>query len=293
MLRSPKTWLVAAGAAMALTLSACGSDDSPNASSAEFEAGTKMAEIAKAGKLKVGTLATYPLLGQQTLDGYSGFDIEIAKGIAKRLGLTEKQVEFTPVTTPTREAFLQQGTVDLITAGYVMTPERDKVIDFAGPYLQSPSGLMVKTDSTITGFDSLNGKKLCAAAGSTHEEFVKATYPDIKLTLFDSSAKCRDAVLNGQVDASTTERSVLSSFVSESDDKLKVLDDVSYLDDNYYGIGVQQTDDRVFCEWINDQLTDMFENGEWVEAWDKTMGTVLGAAPTPPTVRSCDKATSE
>ncbi|MBE4719527.1 transporter substrate-binding domain-containing protein [Pseudarthrobacter sp. AB1] len=285
-----KTGVATVLTCIALTLGACGSAE--NVGPSKFAEGTKMASIASKGELTVGTLSTYPLLGMRGLGTYTGFDIEIAKQIAKRLGISEDHINFVPVTTPTREAFLAQGKVDLVTAGYAMTKERAKVIDFAGPYLNAPNGLYTKADSPIANFSDLQGKSLCAINGSVQQTYLDEHYPEIKLTLFDTSAKCADAVLNGQVDAATTERTVLAGFVHESAGKLKALD-VSYLEDNNYGIGVTKTDDKVFCKWINDQLTDMYQDGSWAKAYKDTLGTGLGDTPEPPKIRSCDNSVSQ
>lgn len=273
----------------AVVLAACGSGGSTGAAAANYPAGSKMAAIAKSGKVRIGVQTTYPLVGAQTLDGYDGLDIRIAEALAGKLGLSKDQIQFVPVTTPTREAFLQQDKVDFIVAAYTITQERTKVIDFAGPYLESPSILMVRAGNPlgIQSLQDMSGKKLCAAEGSAQEAYIKQQEPEVApgLTLFDSSAKCRDAVLDGQVDASTTESAIQASFVSQNRDKLAIVNK-PYLD-SFYGIGVKQEPDKTFCEWINTSLKELEADGTWAKAYEGTLGTVLGTAPQPPAVGSC------
>lgn len=275
----------------AAVLSGCGGGGGGGADASQFPEGSKMAEIAGAGKLRVGTQTAYPLIGQQTLDGYDGFDVKIAEAIAEKLGLSADDVEFVPVTTPTREPFLQQGKVDIAVAAYSITEERQKVVDFAGPYLHSPGGLMVQAGNPqgIKAIGDLVGKKLCTPEGGSYEVYLREHKPEVakSMVLPDSSAKCRDAVLNGTVDASTTDEVILASFVAQSAGKLELVDD-NFMD-NYYGIGVPQSTDDVFCKWLNETLTGMYEDGTWEKAYDKTLGTVLGEAPEPPKVGSCDE----
>ena len=73
-----------------------------------------------------------------------GLDIELAEALAGQLGIAKNKIQFVPVTTATREAFLEQNKVDMIVAAYTMTAERNQVVDFAGPYLESPSVFLVK-----------------------------------------------------------------------------------------------------------------------------------------------------
>lgn len=294
-MKLPKVTLAIGTLAASAALVACGGggggDNVEDVDANSFPDGSRMAALADAGKIKVGVQTTYPLIGQQTLDGYSGFDIEVAKGIAAQLGISEDGVEFVPVTTPTREAFLQQDKVDIVVAAYTINDEREKVVDFAGPYYEAPSALMVPSGNPdgIEALDDMEGKKLCVAAGSVQEAAIRELNPRVakSLVFFDSSAKCRDSVLNGSVEASSTEAAILASFVFESDDKLEVVgqEDPYYV--GYYGIGVKQEDDPIFCEWVNEALATMQEEGTWTEAFDSTLGTVLGDAPTPPEIGTC------
>jgi glutamate transport system substrate-binding protein len=258
-----------------------------SAGAAEFPSGSKMAELAKAGKIKVGVQTQYPLIGMKTLSGYEGFDVDIARLLAAKLGIKNENIEFVPVTTPTREPFLEQQKVDMVIAAYSITPNREKVIDFAGPYLPSPSGVMVKTGNPlgIKTMDDLIGKHLCGPSGSNQESYISAHFPEVRKTmvLFDSSAKCAQAVINGQADASTTEVAILAALAKQNEGQLQVLG-INY-DMSLYGIGLTKTEDKTFCKWINKTLTELEKDGSWAKAYNGTIGTVVpGGAPKPPEV---------
>jgi glutamate transport system substrate-binding protein len=258
-----------------------------SAGAVDFPAGSKMAELAKAGKIRVGVQTQYPLIGMKTLSGYEGFDVDIARLIAAKLGIKKENIEFVPVTTPTREPFLEQQKVDMVIAAYSITPNREKVIDFAGPYLPSPSGVMVKTGNPlgIKTMDDLIGKHLCGPSGSNQESFISAHFPEVRKTmvLFDSSAKCAQAVINGQADASTTEVAILAALAKQNEGQLQVLG-INY-DMSLYGIGLTKTEDKTFCKWINKTLIELEKDGSWAKAYNETIGTVVpGGAPKPPEV---------
>lgn len=282
---------IALAAGMVGCSGATAAPSGPSASVSDFPEGSKMAEIAEAGSLKVGVQTTYPLIGMQNLQGFEGIDIEIAKLLADSLGVANDKIEFVPVTTPTREPFLQESKVDLVLAAYTVTQEREDVIDFAGPYLESPFAFLVPAGNpkNIETLDDLEGLKLCTASGGSPEQKIRELAPAVAkdMVLFDSSAKCRDSVLNGSVDASTTEQAILASFVADNPDDLEVVTSAKPYARGFYGIGVRQEANPVFCEWINEELTEMFEDGRWEKAYDDTLGTVLGAAPTPPKLGTC------
>lgn len=281
--------------ALVATLVGCsggagGSSDADVAAS-EFPEGSKMAALAEAGTMKVGVQTTYPLIGMQTLNGFEGIDIEIAKLIGESLGIAEDGIEFVPVTTPTREPFLQEGKVDMILAAYTVSQEREDVVDFAGPYLESPFAFIVPKGNPegIESLQDLKGLKLCTASGGLPEQKVRELAPDVAkdMVLFDSSAKCRDSVINGSVDAATTEQAILASFVAEDPDEIEVVTEDEPYATGFYGVGVRQVSDPEFCTWINGQLKDMFEDGRWAQAYNDTLGTVLGEAPEPPQLGTC------
>jgi len=279
-------------AAVCMAVGVLSGISSSGANAADFPAGSKMAELAKLGKIKVGTQTQYPLIGMKTLSGYEGFDVEVAKLIAKKLGISESNIEFVPVTTPTREPFLQQNKVDMVIAAYTITPSRWKVIDFAGPYLPSPSGIMVQTGNPlkVKAFPDMEGKRLCAPSGSSQEAYLSKNFPKVRETavLFDSSAKCAQAVINGQADASTTDIPILAALAKQNDGKLEVID--FQYDLATWGIGLPKTDDKSFCQWINKALSESYSDGSWADAYKKTIGTVVpGAVPAPPKSSNCSE----
>jgi len=129
---------VAGLAITALTLSACGSGstDAPKVTAKpSLEAGTTMAKIAAAGKIKVGTKFDQPGFGLKGLDGkLSGFDVEVAKIIAGAMGVTADNIEWVESPSKLREELIEKGSVDLVAATYTINDKRKERITFAGPY---------------------------------------------------------------------------------------------------------------------------------------------------------------
>ena len=287
---------LALAAALSLTMTACGGDDdgdevaAPEAS-ASFEAGTRMAELAKAGKLRVGTKFDQPLFGQKGLSGDpEGFDVEIAKIIAAKLGIAADDIEFVESVSANREPFLEQGRVDLVVATYTINDKRDKIVDFAGPYFLAGQDILVAKGNPkgITGPETLKGKKTCSVSGSTPAATMQEKYKltTSELVLFDAYTKCRDALSNGQVDAVTTDNVILSGYVSGDPEKFELLGKT--FTEEPYGIGIPEGQEE-FCDFINDTLKEAAEDGSYEEAFKKTAGTVIETVPTLPAPRGCDK----
>lgn len=283
--------LLAGGAAAAasLALAACGGsedggDDVASVDPGSFPEGSTMARLAEAGAITIGTKFDQPLFGQAGPDGKPvGFDVEIGKIIAGKLGISPDKIEWIETVSANREPFLQNGQVDLVIATYTINDKRKEVVDFAGPYYIAGQALMVAADNTtITGEDALSGAKVCSVEGSTPAEYIATNHPEAELVTFDTYSKCVTELNNGQIDAVTTDNVILAGFVAADKEKLKMVADGATFTEEPYGIGLKKGDDD-FRAFLNDTLEASFEDGSWAKAWEATAGTVL-PTPEPPEI---------
>lgn len=259
---------------MAAGMAACGGDDAGSGSS-----GSKgIIAKAESKKLVIGVKADQPGLGLQTGSTYSGFDIEIAKIVAKGLGVPDTGIEWKTTVSANRQPYIEQGQVDLVVATFTITDERKKSVNFAGPYYVAGQDLLVPTASTITGPESLAGKKVCSVSGSTPAKRIQTDYKDAKLQQFDSYSKCVTALAGGQVDAVTTDDIILAGYASQEQyaGKFKVVGKT--FSSEPYGIGLKK-DDTAGCNKINDILKASATDGSYKKAWDDTLGKSGKAAP--------------
>jgi glutamate transport system substrate-binding protein len=291
------TRYAAALAAAGVVLAGCSSnagnqnEQAANSSAAvatdvSFEAGTTMAKLNEAGAITIGTKYDQPGFGllNPTTKVPEGFDVEMGKLIAAKLGIPEDKITWTETVSANREAFIQNGQVDIVVATYTINDKRKEVVDFAGPYYEAGQDIMVAKGNPekIEGPDDLAGKNVCSVEGSTPAENIRTKYPQAQLTLFDVYSKCADALTNGQVDAVTTDNVILTGLVAGNPDGFELVGNP--FTQEPYGIGLAKGD-NAFRTFINDTLQDSFDDGSWADAWDRTAGAISGTeAPEPPTI---------
>jgi glutamate transport system substrate-binding protein len=291
------TRYAALAAATGLLLAGCSSEAGNQASDASkstaavetdvnFEPGTTMARLHDAGKITVGTKYDQPgfgLLNPQTKEP-EGFDVEIAKIIAAKLGLKADAITWTETVSANREPFIQNGSVDIVVATYTINDKRKEVVDFAGPYYEAGQDIMVAKGNPekIEGPDDLAGKKVCSVEGSTPAQNIRDNYPEAQLTTYDVYSKCADDLKNGNVQAVTTDNVILTGLVAGSPDDFELVGNPFTKEP--YGIGLKKGDTE-FRNFINDVLEESFDDGSWADAWDRTAGDISGQeAPEPPKV---------
>ncbi len=288
---------VAAVAVATATTAACGQQAQlgssgasapPVASNVKFEAGTTMAKLNQAGALRVGTKFDQPLFGLKGLDGNPiGFDVEIAKIIASKLGIPADKITYTETPSKIREDVIANAQVDLVAATYTINDARKERISFAGPYYVAGQDLMVAADNTtITGPDSLKGAnaRVCSASGSTPAKNIEKYVDAANIVLFDVYSKCADALRNKQVDVVTTDNVILLGLVESGQKAFKLVG--KPFTKEPYGIGITKGDVK-FCEFINTTLTEAVADGSYAKAWTGTAGKVQPAVPELPVAGAC------
>jgi len=246
-----------------------------------------MARIQDAGTIRIGTKFDQPLFGlKNPITGNpEGFDAEMGKLIAAKLGIPANKIEWVETVSANREPFLEQGRVDAVIATYTINDKRKQVIDFGGPYYIAGQSLMVQAGNpeAITGPDDLSGKNVCSVEGSASSTNIRDLVPTTNVVLFDSYSKCSDALKNGQVQAVTTDNTILAGLRSLDPDSFELVD--TTFTQEPYGIGIAKGREDLVA-FIDDSLQQAFDNGEWSTAWDDTAGKILGDAPAPPRLDS-------
>lgn len=251
----------AAAVTLALGLAACSSDDGGD-------------------KLKIGIKYDQPGLGLKEGNDYTGFDVEVARYVAEKMGTSADDIQWVQAPSAQRETLLETGQVDMIVATYSITDSRKEKVSFAGPYFIAGQDLLVRVDDeSITGPESLEGKRLCSVTGSTSAQTLQEQVPGVNLQEFGTYSECVSALQSNAVDAVTTDDTILAGYAAQPQyqGQLKVVG--ASFTEELYGIGIQKGDvDK--CEQINEALTEMIDDGSWQTAFDETLGTA-GFVPGP------------
>jgi glutamate transport system substrate-binding protein len=269
---------VALAAASMIALAGCaGSSDSTDSGSTPepaptFAAGTTMEKLSEAGTITIGTKFDQPLFGLTALDGTpEGFDVEIGKLIAKKLGISEDKIVWKEAVSANREPFIQNGEVDIVVATYTINDKRKEVISFAGPYYMAGQSILVKADNKdIKSEKDLVGQPVCSVTGSTPAANLAELGAEPLLT--DTYTNCLEPLRGGQVVAVSTDNVILAGLAAQNEGEFKVVG--KPFTEEPYGIGLAH-DDTDFRNFINDTLEESYKDGSYEEAWKKTAGTVL------------------
>ncbi|GAA4620285.1 glutamate ABC transporter substrate-binding protein [Actinoallomurus vinaceus] len=255
-------------------------DAAPTARGSDIPAGSLMAKIKSRGTLIVGGTETAALFSlKDPISGKTrGFDAGLAAMLAKYI-IGKPDVKLMQVSVNTREALLQNGTVDTVFATYTITPERAKKVAFAGPYYSSGDAILVKKgEKSINSASDLNNRTVCTETSSVAANDIKKAAPKAKVVLFDQNTQCVQAVEDGRADAYVLDQGILLGDAYR-DHKVTVVGQPFTTEP--YGIGLSQSAPEMKT-FVNNWLKLIQTNGQWSELWKATIGTaVSGDAPRP------------
>ncbi|MFG2474417.1 glutamate ABC transporter substrate-binding protein [Streptomyces fagopyri] len=246
---------------LAVTATACGSDDKKDSDSS---GGGK--------EITIGIKFDQPGIGQKTPQGYSGFDVDVATYVAKKLGYAADRIKWKETKSADRENALSRGDVDFIAASYSITPERQQKVDFAGPYLLAHQDVLIRADDdTIKSPSDLNSKKLCSVTGSTSAQNVHDKLaPKAQLQKYPTYSACLTGLQNKAIDALTTDDSILAGYASQATFKGKFKLGGFKMSNENYGIGVKKG--SALKAKINTALESMVSDGSWEKAVTANFG---------------------
>ena len=277
--------MVLAGA-MALSMTACGSSNSAaettaaDTEAAESQAEETTAEEAKTtdgGTLIVGFDQDFPPMGFVGDDGeYTGFDLELAQEVAKRLGLEYKAQ---PIAWDSKDMELESGNIDCIWNGFTMTGREDDYT-WTEPYMANQQVFVVANDSDINSQADLAGKIVEVQADSSAEAALKeapeltATFKEL-LTTADYNTAFMD-LEQGAVDAIAMDVIVAGYQIQQRNADFKILDDS--LSEEEYGVGFKKGNTEL-RDKVQSTLEEMAEDGtlqEVSEKWFSKDVTTIG-----------------
>ena len=254
----------------------------PVADAATIAANTWASKIKQAGVLRLGGTQTsnlFSLLNEK--DGkMRGFDAGLAQLIARYILGDGAKIQFTQVTSSTREQVLMNDQVDMVLATYSITPAREEKVSFAGPYYTSQAGVLVKANNTtIKSYEDLAGKKVATQAGSTGPAILAQYAPKAVVQEFQTHQEAMDALRQGRVDAYVTDYTLLLNALSLGNGETKLAGKPFGAPDPY-GVGLPKGSDGV--AFVNAFLKKVEADGTWAKLWTISIGDRTGSTVVPP-----------
>ena len=222
-------------------------------------------------KLIIGVDDTFAPMGfRDENNELVGFDIDLAKMIAEKLGV---EIEFQPIDWAMKETELNANNIDLIWNGYTITEKRKEQVNFTAPYLENRQIIVVLADSNINSKSDLSGKTLSVQKESSALEAVMkdsdfaSSLKDGAPVEFDTNIDCFMDLEAGRSNAIVCDE-VLARYVMKQRgaEKYRVLED--NFGEEEYGIGVRKSDTELL-EQLNKALEEARNDGSYDALYQK------------------------
>ncbi|WP_418223431.1 cysteine ABC transporter substrate-binding protein [Clostridium isatidis] len=251
-------------------------------SSKEEQTASGIDAIKEAGVVRIGVFSDKPPFGFVDEKGENqGYDVYLAKRIAKDLLGDESKVEFVLVEAANRVEYLQSNKVDIILANFTQTPEREEVVDFAKAYMKVDIGVVSPDGSPIKSIDNLKGKQLIVNKGTTAEAFFTKNYPEIELVGYEQNTEAFNALLDGRGAALAHDNTLLFAWARENKGFTTYIDSLG--DESVIAPAVKKGNTEL-KEWLDEEITKLTQEGFFREAYDATLLPAFGDTVDPASV---------
>ncbi len=194
-----------------------------------------------------------------TTGNIEGFDVDIARYIAKDLIGNERKIEFVEVTPNTRIEAVTSSRVDMVIATMTVTPQRQFLIDFSQPYYIAGQTALVRDDSDIFSFSDLKRKSIIVVLGTTAEKNIRNIIPNAKIVGYKDYSSAFQAFKEGKADAISTDDTILSGFLADNNTGFRMLK--NRISREPYAVGIKQQDDKKLKNALDVIVTRMKKDG--------------------------------
>ncbi|APT93314.1 ABC transporter [Corynebacterium phocae] len=240
----------------------------------------RVPRILARGRLIVGVDQSNNLMSyRDTVTGdLRGFEVDIAREIARDIFGDPGKVDFRFVTSAGRVPALQRGDVDIIIRSMTVTAKRQEQLEFSLPYMVAHTRMLVETRSGIRSLDNMAGRTACATRGSTSVEWVRDRAPEADILITNNWGDCLMALQLGQVDAIVTDDALLSGMKAQDPYTAIVGEKLST---ELYAVGVASGNNGLVRQ-VNSTLQRIRSDGTWDDIFDEWLGQYLPRPTLPP-----------
>ncbi len=251
----------------------------------QFAPGSTMATIRKNNMLVVGVdegTQGWGFRDPKSAD-IKGLDVDLLGAVAEAIfrdGNPGAHLKFKTLTTAERIAAVKNGDVDMVASLLTATCGRWQDVDFSTEYYEAHQDVLVPADSTVSSLADLAGKTVCATRGSTSIEHIHEMVPKANLFPVAARSDCLVALQEGEVDAITSDDTILASFqAQEKRTTTRLLDNSSFQPEPYAIAIAKGHEDLV--RFVNSVLEQMREDGALQQLYTQWLGDSVPDPPAP------------
>lgn len=235
----------------------------------------KVDDIKAAGVVRVAAFDSNPPFGfvDEKTRQLSGYDVDVAKAIAKKLGVKLELVATNPAN---RIPLLTANKVDLIAANFTITEERKKQVDYSIPYFATGQKFIARKGVLKTP-DDITKLRIGVDKGTTQEALLREKYPSTPVVAYDDTPLAFAALRNSNVQAITQDDAKLVALLANAPDKAKYEISPFALTHEYQGIGLPKGEERL-TKLVNETLIELEKSGQAKKIYDQWFGPNTKAA---------------
>ncbi len=225
-------------------------------------------KVLDSGKLVLGLDATFKPMGYtDENDNIVGFDIDVAKEVASRMGV---ELVLQPINWDTKEQDLNAGNIDCIWNGMSINPSRAEAMNLSEPYMNNEMAFVVKNGSEIASQADLAGKTVAVQNGSSAKDILDAAGLDITIVPLSTNVECLQQLELDLADAVFMDSVVANYEITTGGKDYTVLADG--LESEEYAIGFRKNDQALRDE-VQKTLSEMKADGKLAEISIKWFGS--------------------
>jgi polar amino acid transport system substrate-binding protein len=248
-------------------------------------AGSTMARILARGRLIVGADQDAYLMGfrDPSTGRLAGFDIDIARQVAKAVFGNPDAIQFRAINAADRIPMIQSGDVDLVVRRMTITCDRLQQVSFSTDYLDSPQRLLVDKGSGYRSIADLGGKKVCASTASINLPVIQQAPSHPVAVAASNVSDCLIMLQQGQIQGVSTDEVGLIGLAVQ-DPNTEIVG--GPLNDNPIGVAMKK-DATDLVRFVNGVLDKIRADGTWTAIYQQWLARG-GAVPAPPAARYLD-----
>ncbi|GLX99873.1 MULTISPECIES: transporter substrate-binding domain-containing protein [Actinoplanes] len=245
-------------------------------------------------RIRIAVFEDQPGLGYLENGRHAGFDVDIARMVARGLGYADDdRIEWHRMRNNIdRILMLKNDQADLVIGSFSITDERKRDVAFAGPYLITEQGVLASAEAGLTGVDDLRRpeNRMCTVAGSTSERLLMTL--GFPVTGLNGINECFDRLAAGDFVAISTDKTLLAGFDARDPSRYQLLDlppgeDGQPAVQERIGIGIRK--DNIALRTLVDHLLDRIyrqqQRGlttDWQRAYNAHLAAATATSHQPP-----------